>query len=635
MESDESPSDAAEDGPLTSPTRGKKGQEQVKEEANVFTRSNLLKHTPPQVSEAFPVVVKPAAAKNVFANMMRMGRQRASSCLDLTMGQGETSEQAEPADVYSSGPPPLSPGGEKPIGDKRKQSPELERSDENKRARITVESPFARAMKKFLFLDALVKQHVTTPRRIKETVMDLKKLLGAAQQEHETMCADLLELKRTKGQNPGTNLPNIREKLSIDMGINEISTLIKEDWPSESLTKTTLNVRDLAGEKAAVKSTLIYPDNFKGDPNFERLAVIVPEVKSLTTEHFKRNGTVEIIKRETTKITGMDGAELSKVYIIEPALLSEVGALDVADAMRWCNAIKSATKTLNTKIAEAFVPEDVDVSLVRKIMECSLHGSDIKVLIRLSKAQRKMFQIKRKTEDTRNQDAIIIKAKPGSTYSDVVKELKKSMSPDEIGVTVKRINSTLTGNVRIQLAETKEGGRQKMVERIRAQVKTAEETKIQRRTKGIVIMEMEDDIDSDFVKGCLSSALNIDSEDIRTNPIRKMQRGTQMVTVFLPHEAATAAITMGKIKIGWTMCPVKERSDPPFCSKCQVYGHHTGSCKATTQANRKCLRCGSEEHITRDCKSADEYCISCKTKGHRANSMVCPVYKGLVNGQRR
>ena len=202
--------------------------------------------------------------------------------------------------------------------------------------------------------------------------------------------------------------------------------------------------------------------------------------------------------------------------------------------------------------------------MVRKIMECSLHGSDIKVLIRLSKAQRKMFQIKRKTEDTRNQDAIIIKAKPGSTYSDVVKELKKSMSPDEIGVTVKRINSTLTGNVRIQLAETKEGGRQKMVERIRAQVKTAEETKIQRRTKGIVIMEMEDDIDSDFVKGCLSSALNIDSEDIRTNPIRKMQRGTQMVTVFLPHEAATAAITMGKIKIGWTMCPVKERSDPPL-----------------------------------------------------------------------
>lgn len=215
----------------------------------------------------------------------------------------------------------------------------------------------------------------------------------------------------------------------------------------------------------------------------------------------------------------------------------------------------------------------------------------------------------------------------------VVKELKKNVSPETLGVEVKVINSTLNGHVRIRVTEKTPGAKQHMIQKIRETVTSAETTTVTQKTKGVVIMDIDCDVEERELLLALSSILDTPKEDIKANPFKNMKMCNQMVTVFLPIEAAEKVIQMGKIKIGWTHCRVKERYDPPFCQKCQVFGHLTYTCASTTLTTRKCLNCGGE-HKTSQCSSKKEFCITCKTEGHRANAMKCPVYRKLINDRK-
>lgn len=59
------------------------------------------------------------------------------------------------------------------------------------------------------------------------------------------------------------------------------------------------------------------------------------------------------------------------------------------------------------------------------------------------------------------------------------------------------------------------------------------------------------------------------------------------------------------------------------CMKCLRYGHLHHQCKG----NERCAKCG-EPHKLEDCKSVSEFCVLCKTEGHKANNYTkCPEYK--------
>lgn len=173
-----------------------------------------------------------------------------------------------------------------------------------------------------------------------------------------------------------------------------------------------------------------------------------------------------------------------------------------------------------------------------------------------------------------------------------------------------------------------------MLNMIRETVKSAENSHISQRTKGIVLLDVEHDISQEELIQTLCSTLEVNATDIKVNPFRPMRRGNQMVTVFLHIPSAERAIHMSKIRLGWTYCRVKERSDPPFCQKCRTYGHHTHTCSEKAIIKRRCLKCGGD-HATNVCTSSSEFCITCNIEGHRANSMRCQKYKALINDGKR
>lgn len=104
--------------------------------------------------------------------------------------------------------------------------------------------------------------------------------------------------------------------------------------------------------------------------------------------------------------------------------------------------------------------------------------------------------------------------------------MKAKLRPEEIGVNISKITSTNEGNVRIVLSETHKGAKREMVKMIAENVKSASDAHLIRKLKGIVLLDIEDDIDEADVRDALHKILQVESDEIQINPLRPTNRGT-------------------------------------------------------------------------------------------------------------
>ena len=506
-------------------------------------------------------------------------------------------------------------------GDKRMRSPN-QVNGEAKRAKSELPAPaFDRMVTKLNELMKIVEAQPTTARNIKNGLIQLNELVEEATTEY-------LALKTNCRCPQPTEALLIRDQIKENMELNEIEDVISQEWPNEVYKNTTLNPRD-TDPKTNIKGIIVSLDNLEEDKNFNNLKQIIPEAGEITKDLLRKHGAIEITQNETTKISGMRAESThEKRYLIQPALNLDNGSLSTADVINCAESIKKALKKNNSKSAEVFLPFDTaSITRGRKIIECCLVATDIKILVRTTKEQRKLHQ------STATNDTLIVRRSDGSTYSDIVKELKDTIQPEQFGVTVKGLRSTMNGDVKIILHEDKPGGKSALLTKIRNSVTTAKSATCSTRTKGIVILDIEDDITPKDIIGALTQSLNIEESDVTLNPLRNMRRGTKMITAFLPANKATEAISMKRIKIGWTLCPIKERIEPPLCPKCKIYITSGHKCQDERVVHR-CFKCGGNHH-TKDCNSGTEHCFNCNTDGHRANQMKCPIYGDLIRNARK
>lgn len=553
---------------------------------------------------------------NAFSRLMGATMNRSHSAQELTLvGLTKEEEQATllgDSNETQSDKRVRSPGDCEQASKRAKSAPIMERTTE------TINE-----------LMQLAHNHPTTARKIKMGLQQLEKLIQIARNEFH-----LMEEKLQSAKNPHTETnENPRNSMTISMGVNEIEELVAKEWPATAYKNTTLNTRDVI-PRAQLTCNIVEAQNLNEDKNFLRLTQIVPEAKDLTSDLLMKNGMIVISKNELTTITGIkSNSTKNRIYTVHPAMNNQEGELSTVNLINWCESIKKLAAKEEVKTAECFLPETLKcVIRARKIMECCLYGTDIIILIRPSREQRKAYQ-RSKNAGKINREALIIRAKEGVSYSEVVKELKQQISPEDYGVSIKGISSTLKGDVKIMLTENLPGAKRDMISKIRSSVSCAKTAVIASKSKGIVIMDLEDDITEVDVVRVLTETLSVDKENVKLNPLRKMRRGTQMVTVFLPAQAAEEAINMRRIKIGWTSCLIKEKIDPPFCTHCKVYKIEGHKCSERSVSFR-CFKCGGS-HNTQECNNDLVYCFSCQVEGHRANQMKCPVYGKLIRDARK
>lgn len=122
--------------------------------------------------------------------------------------------------------------------------------------------------------------------------------------------------------------------------------------------------------------------------------------------------------------------------------------------------------------------------------------------------------------------------------------------------------------------------------------------------------------------------------------IHPTQYGTQNATVVLKKKWVNDLCKKGTIRIGWTLCRIRERVNIIRCYRCLEFGHNKSECQGEDK-REMCLKCGKTDHCAKNC-TEKSLCITCKRKGHRADQTRClnirkliqESLKEIVNGKR-
>ena len=87
---------------------------------------------------------------------------------------------------------------------------------------------------------------------------------------------------------------------------------------------------------------------------------------------------------------------------------------------------------------------------------------------------------------------------------------------------------------------------------------------------------------------------------------------------------------LGKLRVGWVNCRIREHVEVDGCFRCQGYGHVARYC---TLPGRKdaCWRCGGASHVAKECK-ASPWRLNCADRGeedyaHASGSGSCPIFR--------
>lgn len=234
-------------------------------------------------------------------------------------------------------------------------------------------------------------------------------------------------------------------------------------------------------------------------------------------------------------------------------------------------------------------------------------------------------------------DAIIIKAAEGSSYADILRKIKTDVSLKTIGDAVTTIRRTATGDLLLQLKNTSE-----KTASYRSSINEALGSEVEVRAlsqKTLIEIRHIDEITTsedvlDAIKGKLD---NYEISATTAISMRKSFGSTQIASISLPARDAQELLKLEKIKIGWTVCPIREKTTLKKCFRCLEYGHIAKLCQNEDRA-KLCRRCGEGGHIAKDCKK-EASCMFCKSSGlvetkHIAGSGRCPTLKKALENRK-
>lgn len=249
-----------------------------------------------------------------------------------------------------------------------------------------------------------------------------------------------------------------------------------------------------------------------------------------------------------------------------------------------------------------------------------------------SRTQKKKVKKNANTTQRLRPDAIVIAKVGEMTYADILRTVKTNGTLQELGKNVTRVKKTAKGEILLELKKEQTGsteGYKEEISRIlgdQAQIKTLkQETTVELR-----------DLDDITTKDDIAEAIRSEIKELglfsvsAIKTIRAAYAGTQIAVISLPAQEAKYLLQAQKIKIGWTICRIREKAQLKKCFRCLEYGHVAKACSNLEDRSKCCIKCGEEGHFAKSCTN-NPFCIACKKNGkanteHQIGSRKCPIY---------
>jgi hypothetical protein len=288
---------------------------------------------------------------------------------------------------------------------------------------------------------------------------------------------------------------------------------------------------------------------------------------------------------------------------------------------------------------------------LRKMAEAVFHGTGTTVAIYTTQAKmeedRKGVPPEGKKKDAavvpresrgRAKGALIIKATDERSAKEVLQLMRTSINLQEVGVSVKGLARNDSGEIKIDVQETKEGGRMSFKRAAESYAKDKAEIAWHEPKRTIMLRDVDNVVSEEEIRQAICAEAGDDVGQIEVH-IKKPEQGTKgrktyaMVTV----NTRTAQVLENKerLRVGWSQFRTRALERPAKCFRCQEFGHLAADCKSAVEKKEACYRCGGPGHFARNCKEEAPKCYSCGESGHLARSMRCRNYKAAVDQIRR
>ncbi|XP_033313306.1 uncharacterized protein LOC117212526 [Bombus bifarius] len=142
----------------------------------------------------------------------------------------------------------------------------------------------------------------------------------------------------------------------------------------------------------------------------------------------------------------------------------------------------------------------------------------------------------------------------------------------------------------------------------------------------------------ELVEGIRSQWGIEESGEVEIKSIKAAPWGTQEAVVVLPVSVVPGDERERRLRTALTIASVRQLANVRRCYRCHMWGHVAARCTVACPGRELCRRCGSAEHIMRDCDK-EPRCAMCLKHGginarHVTGSLACPMERLGVRNRR-
>lgn len=235
----------------------------------------------------------------------------------------------------------------------------------------------------------------------------------------------------------------------------------------------------------------------------------------------------------------------------------------------WCSKLslpemETSSGTIYKRIIEyLFADTGIDVKMYKSTKDGNKQAQ-------LSKTRKitNIPNIGNEGKKRKKTDGLIVEMKD-KTYADLLKTVKQTINPGEIGVDIVDITKTRKGHLLLKV-----GNGPAKTEELREKLKQKlpeVTTSVLQNDKTIHIKGMDETVTEEEIRATISGAIAVKEDNFKISSLRPAYGGKKNVTVVMPAKDAEKFLESLSIIICWSQCKIQERKLEPGATNAGVW----------------------------------------------------------------